>query len=169
MFDTAALKKTFPDLAVERRAVVGFDNVRISIVAEYFVHDLNNLFSSSTAYNLYNGKTRILVCNEHEVLTRWKRTTEVYAEVDPQATWKVSYAYRFCVLSRSVRERIQISVGDPINFPWFGIGTDLWSLSAISDVDNTVADSIGAKYIPMCHHVLNMKYDRCIETCHERT
>ena len=92
MFDTAGLKKTFPDLAVERRAVVGFDNVRISIGAEYFVHDLNNIFSSSTAYNLYNGKTRLLVCNDHEVLTRRKRTTEVYAEVDPRAMWKVSYA-----------------------------------------------------------------------------
>ena len=46
----------------------------------------------------------------------------------------------------------------------FGIGTDLWSLIAVSDVDNTVADSIGAKYIPMCHHVLDMKYNRCIET-----
>ena len=92
MFDTAGLKKTFSDLAVERRAFVGFDNVRISIGAEYFVHDLNNLFSSSTAYSLYNGKTRILVyCNDHEVLTRQKRTTEVYAEVDPRATWKVSY------------------------------------------------------------------------------
>ena len=79
MFDTAGLKKTFPDLAVERRAVVGFDNVRISIGAEYFVHDLNNIFSSSTTYNLYNGKTRLLVCNDH-------------AEVDPRAMWKVSYA-----------------------------------------------------------------------------
>ena len=48
MFDTAGLEKTFPDLAFEGRAVVGFDNVRISIDAEYFVHDLNNLFSSST-------------------------------------------------------------------------------------------------------------------------
>ena len=91
MFDTAGLKKTFPDLAVERRVVVRFDNVRISIGAEYFVHDLNNLFSSSTAYKLYNGKTRILVCDDHEVLTRRKRTTKVYAEVDPRATWKVSY------------------------------------------------------------------------------
>ena len=50
----------------------------------------NNLFSSSAVYYLYSGKTRILVCNDHEVLTRWKRTTEVYAEVDPQTTWKVS-------------------------------------------------------------------------------
>ena len=79
MFDTAGLKKTSPDLAFERRAFVGFDNVRISIDAEYFVHDLNNLFSSSTAYNLYNGKTRILVCNDHEVLTRRKRAQEGYA------------------------------------------------------------------------------------------
>ena len=95
MFDTAGLKKTFPDLAFEGRAVVGFDNVRISIDAEYFVHDLNNLFSSSTVYNLYSGKTRILVCNDHEVMTRRNRTTEVYAEVDPRATWKVSYVERF--------------------------------------------------------------------------
>ena len=68
MFDTAGLQKTFPDLAFEGQAVVGFDNVRISIDAEYFVHDLNNLFSSSTVHNLYSGKTRILVCNDHEVL-----------------------------------------------------------------------------------------------------
>ena len=86
MFDTPGLKKTFPDLAVERRVVVGFYNVRISIDAEYFVHDLNNLFSSSRAYNRYNRKTRILVCNDHQVLTRRKRTTDVYAEVDPRTT-----------------------------------------------------------------------------------
>ena len=49
MFDIAGLKTTFPDLAVERRAVVDFDNVRISIGAEYFIHVLNNLFSCSTA------------------------------------------------------------------------------------------------------------------------
>ena len=96
MFDTAGLKKTFPDLAFEGRAVVGFDNVRISIDAEYFVHELNNPFSSSTVYNLYGGKTRILVCNDHELLTRRKRTTEVYAEVDPRATW------RFHMLTGSV-------------------------------------------------------------------
>ena len=67
------------------------------------------------------------------------------------------------------RSETRLSESDPINFRWFGIGTELWSLIAVSDVDNTVADSIGAKYIPMCHHVLDMKYDRCIETCHERT
>ena len=105
MFDTTGLQKTFLDLAVERQAVVGFDNVRTFMCAEYFVHDLNNLFSSSTAYNLSNSKTRILVCNDHEVLTRRKRTTEVFAEVDPRATWKVSHVEsveRFCVLSGSV-------------------------------------------------------------------
>lgn len=79
MFDTAGLKKTFPDLAFEGWAVVGFENVRISIDAEYFVH------------NLYSGKTRMLVCNDHEVLTRRMRTTEV----DPRATWKVTYVERF--------------------------------------------------------------------------
>ena len=78
MFATAGLKKTFPDLAVEKGAVVGFDNVRISIGAEYFVHDLNNLFISSRAYRLYHRKTTILICNDHQVLTRWNRTTEVY-------------------------------------------------------------------------------------------
>ena len=72
MFATAGLKKTFPDLAV------GFDNVRISIGAEYFAHDLNNLFISSTAYRFYHRKTTILICNDHQVLTRWNRTTEVY-------------------------------------------------------------------------------------------
>ena len=60
MFATAGLKKTFPDLAV------GFDNVRISIGAEYFVHDLNNLFTSSRAYRLYHRKTTILICNDHQ-------------------------------------------------------------------------------------------------------
>ena len=102
MFDTAGLMKTFPDLAVERQAIVGFDNARIFIGAEYFVHDLNNLFSSTRAYNLYNRKTRILICNDHQVLTRWKRTTEVYAEVDPRTTLKVRHVWRFCVLSGSV-------------------------------------------------------------------
>ena len=103
MFDTAGLKKTFPDLAVQRRAIVGFDNVRISIGAEYFVHDLNNLFSSSRAYNFYNRKARILICNDcNQVLTRRKRTTEVYAKVDPWTTWKVRHVERFCVLSGSV-------------------------------------------------------------------
>ena len=95
IFDTAGLKKTFPDLAFEGRAVVGFDNVRISIDAEYFVHELNIVFNRSTVYNLYSGKTRILVCNDHELLTRRKRTTKVYAEVDPRAMWKVSYVERF--------------------------------------------------------------------------
>ena len=34
MFNTAGLKKTCPDLAVERRAVVGFDSVRICIILD---------------------------------------------------------------------------------------------------------------------------------------
>ena len=52
------------------------------------------------------------------------------------------------------RSGTRLSESDSINFRLFGIGTDLWSLIAVSDVDNTVADSIGAKYIPMCHHAL---------------
>ena len=52
------------------------------------------------------------------------------------------------------RSGTRLSESDPINFRLFGIGTDLWSLIAVSDVDNTVADSIGPKYIPMCHHAL---------------
>ena len=32
------------------------------------------------------------------------------------------------------------------NFRWFRVITGLWSLVAVSDVDNTFADSIRAKY-----------------------
>ena len=52
------------------------------------------------------------------------------------------------------RSGTRLSESDPINFRLFGIGTDLWSLIAVSDVNNTVADSIGANYILMCHHAL---------------
>ena len=51
------------------------------------------------------------------------------------------------------RSGTRLSEADTVNFRWFGIDTGFWSLVAISDVGNTVAGSVGAKYIPMGHHV----------------
>lgn len=47
----------------------------------------------------------------------------------------------------------RLSEGDPISFRWLGIDTGFWSLVAISNVGNTIAGWVGAKYIPTGHHV----------------
>ena len=74
--------------------------------------------------------------------------------VNPSESCKSTEIYKPLRNASKFRTGTRLSESDPINFRWFGIGTDLWSLIAVSDVDNTVTDSIEAKYIPMCHHVL---------------
>ena len=69
MFDATNSKKSCPYVAVEWRTIVAFDDLRISVGAEYLVHNLNNWSCCSGTHNFDNGKARILIGYDHEVLT----------------------------------------------------------------------------------------------------
>ena len=61
MSNTATVDETFPRLAVERRPIVGFDDFRIPIRTEDFVHNWSYCLSGGTAENFCHGETRVLI------------------------------------------------------------------------------------------------------------
>ena len=82
---------------VKWRTIVRFGYLRISIGAKCSVHNLDNLFCRGGAYNLMDGKARVLVGNDHEILTGRKRAVKIIAE-RPLGRTDILRCYARCLL-----------------------------------------------------------------------